>query len=212
MKQSDIFLQGEGRAWIERNKSKLPIDKDPLLETLNSTIRDELKQIQPRSLEIGCADGWRVKKMRKEWGWIAYGIDPAAPDDISPDSEHWGSWKYIFKGVAHNLHPIKADCFDVVIYGFCLYLCDPEDYFRIASEGNRVLKDGGYLVIYDFYSSRPVYRPYSHHSGVLSRKLDWSKLWLAHPYYHLDSIQLFPETRVTILRKSIAGAFVEEGQ
>ena len=46
------------------------------------------------------------------------------------------------QGTADRL-PYRDGLFDVVVFGFCLYLCDREDLFRIASEADRVLNDQG---------------------------------------------------------------------
>jgi len=48
--------------------------------------------------------------------------------------------------------PFQDKSFDIVIFGFCLYLCDRDDLFKIAAEADRVLKTPGWLLIKDFYS------------------------------------------------------------
>ena len=61
-------------------------------------------------LEIGCSNGWRLEAIREKYGCDCLGIDPA-------DSQ----FPYIFKGTADSL-PYPDNQFDLVIYGFCLYL------------------------------------------------------------------------------------------
>ena len=70
---------------------------------------------------------------------------------------------------------------------FCLYLCDPADYFNIAQQADRVLKDKGYLVILDFLSTVPYRAPYSHHDGIFSHKMNWAQMFTWHPVYRLIS-------------------------
>jgi len=62
-------------------------------------------------------------------------------------------------GSADDL-PFESDSFDGVIFGFCLYLCDHEDLFKIAQEADHVLRKKSWLVIKDFFSLRPVSRDY----------------------------------------------------
>jgi len=47
----------------------------------------------------------------------------------------------------------KDNLFDIVIFGFCLYLCDRNDLFRISMEADRVLKKEGWIIIQDFFQS-----------------------------------------------------------
>jgi ubiquinone/menaquinone biosynthesis C-methylase UbiE len=86
------------------------------------------------------------------------------------------------RGTAERL-PFDDAQFDIVIFGFCLYLCDREDLFRIAYEADRVLRNPGWLVILDFYSPTPFRRDYHHRSGVFSYKMDYQTLFAWHPGY-----------------------------
>ena len=70
-----------------------------------------------------------------------------------------------------------------MIFGFCLYLCDREDLFRIVSEADRVLRSPGWLMIRDFYSPIPTARNYRHCLGVQSYKMDYRTMFSWHPDY-----------------------------
>lgn len=192
MKQSDIFLEGEGKAWLDRNKDKLG-KTDPVMDAM-----DRAGLVRGNVLEIGCSDGWRLRKLH-EIGWCAYGVDPLGHE-----------LGCISRGTADDLPHITGSM-DVVIYGFCLYLCDREDLFKIASEGDRVLKDGGYLIIYDFANIVPVKKPYHHKEGVFSYKMEHERLWLWNPAYSLHSrATLEDNTSVVILHKRLASAWPNE--
>ena len=80
--------------------------------------------------------------------------------------------------------------FDIIVYGFCLYLCDRNDLFKIASEGNRVLRKNGFIIIYDFYSESYSQNAYHHLNGIFSYKMDYSKLFCWHPAYTQMKLQL----------------------
>ena len=191
MKQSEVFLNGEGENWFARNQYDLTEKGDPVIEAIESA------KIKPdRLLEVGCSNGWRVKAMARRWKCKAYGIDPMFKTAL------WNCRR----GTADNLSMFEYDMFDLLIYGWCLYLCDREDLFKIVTEGDRVLSDGGFLVVYDFHTARPHKRKYKHHTGVFSYKMDHASLWLANPTYSLITRSLIDsgdnQTSVTILRKN----------
>ena len=190
MKQKDIFLDGESEAWYARNQNQLTEENDPVIEAIEGA------RIKPGTLlEVGCSNGWRVKAMEKKWGCKAYGIDPFFKTTL------WNCRK----GTADNLSQFPADRFDMVIYGWCLYLCDREDLFTIAAEGDRVLREGGFLVVYDFHTAKPYKKKYKHYDGLFSYKMDHAQLWLANPAYSLYHRYLHDagdnQTSVTILKK-----------
>jgi SAM-dependent methyltransferase len=194
MKQSEIFLEGEGDQWLKRNIKKIGKRPDPILDAIHQY------KIQPKLvLEVGCANGWRLDLIRDLYGCHVSGIDPG-------DFRNEG----ISYGTADDLGRWADQVFNVVIYGWCLYLCDPEDYFRIAAEGDRVLADGGFIIIHDFSSEIPYKVPYKHKKGVFSHHYNFAKLWLSHPAYHLYGRTYQDETTVTILKKNMNNAFPVE--
>ena len=169
MKQSARFLHGEGDAWLVRNKKKLPPNHDPVLELIEKT------GLQPKKvLEIGCANGWRLNLLRDKYNCTCGGIDPSTKTIAEID-------RLMITGTADNL-PWGDASFDLVIYGFCLYLCDREDLFKIVAEGDRVLEDGGHIAIHDFIDGAYA-RKYEHNENILSYHLDYASLWLANPAY-----------------------------
>lgn len=201
--QAQIFLNGEGQAWLERNKNKLPISDDPVLESLGTNL------LHPKKvLEVGCANGWRLIELEKKYKCLCTGIDPSVTH-----SQITGRVA-LHRGVASNLQLFNHNAFDLIIYGFCLYLCDPEDYFMIVKEGDRVLADGGHLVIYDFNLDAfvlPHSRTYAHRPGLRSHKMRFENLWKSHPAYTAVSQHLMGKgndlTSVTVLKKDMRGAF-----
>lgn len=192
MKQSEVFLAGEGEAWLNRNKNRLSKKDDPVIAAL-----DRYSISPAKVLEVGCASGARLLKLREKIKCEIRGIDPFVPPRADA---------FLEKGVASNL-VYKDGTFDAVIYGWCLYLCDPEDYLRIAMEGDRVLKDGGYLIVYDFHADYPHKLPYKHKKELFSYHYDFAKLWLSHPAYSLYGRTLQETTSVTILHKDLKNAF-----
>lgn len=178
--QKEVFLKGEGNAWYGRNKETLSErhlpDGDIVLTELVNLFSDfsELK-----ILEIGCGGGERLSWLKLQ-GADVFGIDPSS-DAIDAVIDKGISAKI---GTADNL-PYEENTFDIVIVGFCLYLCDRQDLFLISSEINRVLKSTSWLIILDFYNKNHTSNSYAHLEGVYSFKMDYSSIFTWHPDYFL---------------------------
>lgn len=177
-KQKKAFLSGEGDCWFERNQQAL---------SLRSFANDEVvKAIQKLKLpinnvlEIGCADGSRLDYLNRVMGLQCTGVDVS----FSAIESGCISFPNIKLEVcsADNLN-FKNSSFNVVIIGFCLYLCDREDLFTIAKEVDRVLSDNGVLIINDFHPLQPYKKAYVHSDGIYSFKMDYSRLFTWNPIY-----------------------------
>lgn len=198
MSQTQVFLTGEGDAWLKRNAKDLPIKDDLVLNALGQLVGG----VQPDSsvIEIGCANGWRLKAMRELYGCTKlYGVDPSK--SAVKAAEKNGVKACL--GTAQTA--VTDQQFDIVIYGFCLYLCERPDLFHIASCGDRLLKDGGLMAIYDFSTPMPCKNPYEHKDGIWSYKMDYDSMFLWNPAYtklitvhHKDG-----QTKASLLRKNI---------
>ncbi len=180
MKQKEIFLKSEGDAWFTRNQKKvaarkLPEDDAVLQEILEFLPTSECKL---KVLEIGCGNGTRLAWLKSNLNADCYGIEPSA----QAVAEACAKGINVQQGTADAL-PFDNQSFDIVIYGFCLYLCDREDLFHIASEADRVLRLPGWLVILDFFSPTPRAGTYHHRPGVQSYKMDYRTLFTWHPNY-----------------------------
>ena len=197
MSQADLMMDSEADAWFARNRSKLG-KRDPVSEMIESA------GIKPKFvLEVGSCNGWRLRKLRDKYGCIVFGVEPGMEACI----EAAGKAVPAFQATAAGL-PANSDTFDLVIYGFCLYLCDPADWFKIVAEGDRVLKTGGHLIVHDFAeTAQPFARPYEHREGILSYHYDFAKLWHANPLYHMVQRRIY-ETgdMVTVLKKGAVGS------
>jgi ubiquinone/menaquinone biosynthesis C-methylase UbiE len=176
--QKDIFLSGEGDAWVNRNLAALD-KRDWHRQDL---LFQELSQLAlpagSKVLEIGCSEGSRLTRLRDATQWECYGLDPSAKGVEIASSKGI----HAVQGTADKL-PWDNQHFDAVIFGFCLYLCDRSDLFTIAAEANRVLKNTGWLAILDFYSESMYQNAYSHYAGMKSYKMDYRSLFTWHPFY-----------------------------
>lgn len=209
--QKDVFAAREGDAWFFRNREKVQsATYDPVQDVLSRV------QLAPRSfLEVGCSTGWRVNAIAHRWNASGFGIDPSRAA-VTEGRANFPNIN-LQTGFADSL-PFEFGQFDLLIYGFCLYLCDRDDLFRIASEGDRVLADGGHVVIYDFFARAPYARSYHHEPSLKSYKMDYARLFSWHPAYSVERSECFdmvggPPVKddntvaVTVLKKDMQQAF-----
>ncbi|HDX8451339.1 class I SAM-dependent methyltransferase [Aeromonas hydrophila] len=179
MNQKDIFIKQEGNSWYERNKHGY----------IHKKIQDDLvfKALQQvnfnpkRILEIGCANGWRVSALSKHYNATGYGIDPSLA--AIKDGLKIYQNVQLTQGTADNFPTIEP--VDLIIFGFCLYLCEPNDLFKIASRCHELLQDRGVVAIVDFHPPHGYYRnKYIHQNNVYSYKMNYSHMLCWHPAYH----------------------------
>jgi ubiquinone/menaquinone biosynthesis C-methylase UbiE len=123
--------------------------------------------------------------MRQELGWQVAGVDPS-----SAAVEAVASMGLTAHVATADILPIPDASIDVLIYGFCLYLCDRSDLFKIAAEAHRVTRPESWLVILDFWSPHQKVNPYHHRSGVFSYKDNLSAMFSWHPSYVITDHRL----------------------
>jgi SAM-dependent methyltransferase len=188
-KQSATFLEGEGDNYFLRNKAALDsratsergfFEIDWIAQTL-VPFKHKISSI----LEIGSSNGVNLERMCDLLQAKGNGIDP------SELAVKEGNLKFasggriqLHAGTASSL-PFETQSFDLVFFGFCLYLLDRSDLFFSIAEADRVLKNGGFLAITDFDPIHRHKRPYHHKDGVFSFKQDYSELFTASGIYYL---------------------------
>ena len=182
-KQSEIFREGgEGDRWFFRNQGALGAKNDPVVDYLRGR-----GQGLGVVAEVGCADGWRLFSLAR-LGLCSmtncHGIDPSAAA-IANGIRQWPQLN-LSVGTAESI-ALETASVDTLIFGFCLYLVDINDLFKVAAESNRVLASGGRIVIFDFMTKASYKNKYVHRDGVYSHKMDFSKMFEWHPDYLLES-------------------------
>lgn len=177
--QKQAFLAGEGDAYFQRNRDKISSSAAP--DPYRAVIED-LKLTPKSILEIGCGSCERLAKLHNQTDAECFGVDPSTAAIKAARKAHPELTLNI--GTADKL-PFPAAHFDLVIFGFCLYLVDPADYFTVASEADRVLKDPGFLLIHDFCTQMPYSNRYMHRDGIVARKMEWSRMFIWNPTYSL---------------------------
>lgn len=184
--QHDQFLHGEADNWYERNREDL-INKysgDYMSQYLLGTDLQNKKV-----LDVGCGHGDRLNELSKH-GAQCWGIEPSqlAVDEASkmfPQIE-------VSVGVSHDLARYAEASFDIVTVAFVFHWVDRARLLQTVSEIDRVLKDGGTLLIMDFFPDVPHRREYHHNLdlGVYTFKQIYADMFTASNIYtELDRVK-----------------------
>ena len=194
--QKDTFLESEGDNYFERSKG---IPQESRFDILPMVKASGIKITN--MLEVGCSDGWRLNEFSKIYPGDFYGIDPSTKA-INEGCKKY-PWLSLHIGTA-DVIPSTAGSFDAILMGFCLYLCDRGDLFKIASEVDRCLIDGGHIIILDFFPKERYEVPYCHLKGLKSYHFDHAQLWDWNPKY-LEVTRIIGEDEigVVILKKAM---------
>ena len=222
-RQRSAFVRGEGDAYFERNHGPEGRAPEPagdlVLQALAALGPQEAERLRDAEiLEIGASDGWRLDVLRRRGtGRRHVALDPSA-EALRQGRRRFPELGFA-RGTADAL-PFRSDRFDAVIVGFCLYLVDRGDLFRVAAEVDRVLAPGGLLAILDFSPLAPSRTPYAHAEGLHSYKLDYPAMFLWNPAYrvaarreaiHAGGSPNHPEDRIAaaVLRHDPDQAYAE---
>ena len=182
--QSFHFLFGEGDAWHDRN----PLEMETVrfaadIITITKAL-DGVKNDIEKIVEIGCADGTKLKILCETFDAKGFGIDPSLKA-VEHGNSKYGNDLELHQGLASSL-PFGDYLADLVIFGFCLYLNDRETLVDAINEADRVLKNSGFMIITDFDPGGEIINKYKHKEGVFSFKEDYAKYFLENNYILLE--------------------------
>jgi ubiquinone/menaquinone biosynthesis C-methylase UbiE len=179
--QKEAFLAYEADNYFNRNKnvSYVP-DDDVVIQLLK-----EYKYSPKNTLEIGCNSGYRLEAIRTVSGSAVTGIEPSQ-QAIEAGSKQYPQVDFV-KGTADNLSAFSTGSFDLIVIGFVLYVVDRELLLKTVAETDRVLKDGGVLMIIDFFTERPVRNAYKHIDQVeaYAYKQNYDEIFASTQMYQL---------------------------
>lgn len=219
--QDELFWTSEADAWFERNRAALAardLADDPVLEALDAV------GAQPASvLEIGASNGYRLHAVHERYGAACTAVEPSAAA-IANGRQRYAPVRFE-RGVAHDV-PIDGERFEVVILHFVLHWVDRRHLLASVAEADRLLADGGLLVLGDFCPGRPQRVRYHHRpdADAWTYKQDYDALVLAtgwyerchtRIYHHADPRKTGPvpdahRARVSVLRKALTSAYPEQ--
>lgn len=179
--QDDIFFKKEADAWYARNESALTPEtrrnSNDFVEKLICKHHLHPKQV----LDVGASNGWRLEAMRRTRPRAQYtGVEPSAKA-ITAGKKQFPKIE-LKRGVAAKL-PVADTSFDLVLAVFMFHWVARDTLLQSVAEIDRVLADGGYLIVSDFLPRQPRKIPYQHRAGVFTWKADYGALFEASGNY-----------------------------
>jgi SAM-dependent methyltransferase len=176
--QDEIFAASEGDNYFARNKwQTFDPEQDLPLRLLR------LYGLKPSSvLEIGAADGCRLAVIADRYRAKVMGIDPSA-NAIESGRERFPQVEFL-QATAGKV-PLQ-DVFDLVIVNFVLHWIDRSTLLRSVAEIDRLISDGGFLILGDFAPRNYLRVPYHHlaENQVYTYKQEYSAVFVASGLYH----------------------------
>lgn len=153
---------------------------------------------------MGCGNARYLGELHRHFGGRCVGIDASSAAILQGRKDH------PTLNLKHNtaLSGIRREwamrCFyDLITFGFCLYVLDREELFMMVAYADAILKEGGFIAIHDFDPYQPIVVPYKHKKGICTYKMDYPALWLANPAYkRVTKVKTNEGEALTILRKT----------
>lgn len=178
--QDQIFAAFEGDNWFKRNRDALEQfnpETDLPLKLMS------LYQLRPcKVLEVGAANGFRLAVVSERYGSKVVAIEPSL-EAIRDGKARFPSIEFV-RGEAYEL-PLQG-LFDLIIINFVFHWIDRTHLLRSVAEIDRLLGDGGFLIIGDFFPSNLVKVEYHHLSQqeIYTYKQNYAATFLASGLYH----------------------------
>lgn len=176
MNQDTVFFVNEGNNWFARNKSVLDkVDKLDWPSYLFSFV--EQKTYVSSVLELGCSNGYRLNRIRADLmpGRRCVGVD-ASMEAIRDGRSRYDGLE-LYQGLLSDI-PLNED-FDLVIVNFVLHWVDRKTLIKSICEIDRLVKDGGCLLLGDFLPDYQQRRHYHHlpDENIYTYKQDYAKIF-----------------------------------
>ncbi|SDJ32982.1 Methyltransferase domain-containing protein [Pedobacter sp. ok626] len=182
--QKEAFLAYEANAWFERNKVVIDNyhpEKDRVISLIT-----EYGLKPEKVLEIGCSAGYRLNGLKEKIsGTQVFGLEPST-EAIEYGRKNYPNVNFVH-GCADDLSHFEDNSLDVVIVGFVFYVIDRNIFYKVVSEIDRVLKNGGILIIVDFFSESSLKNTYQHINSfsAYSFKQNYDEVFTSSKLYYL---------------------------
>ena len=181
-----MYLQMEGDAYFERNLEAQKVNG----ATKGVRLFDDFVMCQvdgggyvtkdKKVLEVGCCYGYNLAYLESRYDFKCYGIEPSKKA-VSYGNQIFKDKIIIKQGTADEL-TFEDNFFDVVIVGTCLCQVDRILLANTLTEIDRVLRNGGFLVINDFDTPFPCRRDNRHNTATPVFKDNYGEMFLHRPY------------------------------
>lgn len=180
MLQDSVFIQSEGDRWFERNRMALN-SFDATADLPLKLI--ELYKLRPeRVVEIGAANGFRLATIHARTGADVVAVEPSARAILNGKASF--PQVAFIRGSASAV-PLR-ESFDLVIVNFVFHWIDRATLLRSVAEVDRLVQDGGFLLIGDFHPSNCLQIRYHHlkNQDVRTYKQNYAAIFVASGLYH----------------------------
>ena len=201
MKNNKHLLKATNDNHLRNRKKRISIahDNHPVIKLLKQV------KIKPKKvLEIGCSTGFVLKKIKKLLKCRCDGIDLSSK--AIKDGRALFKDINLTQGLFEN-SKLREKKYDLIIFGFFLFLVKIEDVLKLFYWANRSLNKDKFIIIYDFYNSKFVKKKYKHHNKIKVYRYDYKKILMSLPNYKLiKKIKMFDKKmndyiEVSLLRK-----------
>ncbi len=171
--QEREFLKSEGDEFFKRNIHKIS-DNSPEISILCNWLMPFKKEVQT-ILEIGSGSGNKLSQMCWQLDSKGHGVEPS---NLAVDfaNENYSAKCTFEVGTADSLHS-KLKKFDLIHFGFCLYLVSRDRLANCLKQADILLKPGRFLSIIDFDPLEPHANKYEHYNGLKSHKDNYYKMF-----------------------------------
>jgi len=177
--QDAVFASGEGDNWFERNRAKLDVF-DPALDLPLKLV--ELFNLRPQAaMEVGAANGFRLSAIHERYGSSVVAVEPSE-GAIADGQSRFPNIQFV--NAVANAIPLNAS-FDLVILNAVFHWIARASLLRSIAEIDRLLIDGGFLIIGDFAPSQATRVPYHHRlqGDVYTYKQNYAEIFVASRLY-----------------------------
>jgi SAM-dependent methyltransferase len=181
-------LRTDGDGYYARNYTGIGTIADPIFDQMQ--ILNQVRPIQS-VFEIGCTTGFRLEKARAAFGARCAGLE-ISPTAVAEAHERYPAVDVREGTAPRDMRHWESSSFDVVVVGHVLYLLPRSDLFALAAAVDRLLVDGGHIIVMDFLSPDAHHSRYSHHPELSVFKHDPSGPWVWSPTFELVSRQVYP--------------------
>ena len=219
--QDQLFGSVEGNSWFRRNEQALSLF-DPAADLPLKTI--DLYQLKPKSvIEVGAANGFRLAEIARRYNSRVVAVE-ASVEAINDGKRKFPHIEFV-SGLAKSI-PVE-ESFDLAIVNFVFHWIDRNNLLRSAAEIDRLIIEGGFLIIGDFFPFNFMKVPYHHLADqqVYTYKQNYAAIFLASGLYHPvclltaehKSKELTGEASenerfgVWLLRKALKEHYIENG-
>lgn len=178
----------ESNNYFERNKSAIKDTGEASVSThLTCDFIEKYLTSYPgcirKILEVGCNYGYNLNYLSKRLGIECWGIEPS-DKAICFGMNRWKQANplvHLAQGISNKL-PNDNQEFDIVMIGFLMYVTPREIITDTVLEVNRVLKEGGFLILTDFDTPISCKRKNKHNISMPVYKEDYARRFFPFGY------------------------------